>query len=159
MKLSFQRVFSMPPRKRFNPSSHPATSHVKLHNRHLTFFIPHSKTDQFSRGHSIQLFPTRHSTTCPVRCMRAYLAIRPPSRGPLFAFRNGTPLTRHLCLRYLRLFLKCSGYNPMDFNTHSFRIGAATTAAYDGASIATIQHLGRWKSDAIMRYIRPYPPH
>jgi len=46
---------------------------------------------------------------------------------------------------------------PHQYNTHSFRIGGATSAAGVGTSQATIQQLGRWHSQAYQHYIRP--PH
>ena len=156
---AFLRVseFTMSPHTRFNPRLHPSTSHVELHRRYYTFYLPHSKTDQLHHGHTIRLTKTSPGTICPVRHMRAYLGTRPSTRGPLFTFSDGRPLTRHLCLHYLRSALRHIGRNPDDFNTHSFRIGAATTAAHGGASEATIQHLGRWRSNAVKTYIRPYP--
>ena len=155
----FLRVseFTMPPHTRFNPRLHPSTSHVELHRRYYTFYLPHSKTDQLHRGYTIRLTGATPVTMCPVRHMRAYLRTRPSMQGPLFTFSDGRPLTRHLCLHYLRSSLRYLGRNPEDFNTHSFRIGAATTAAHKGASEATIQHLGRWRSNAVKTYIRPYP--
>jgi len=41
------------------------------------------------------------------------------------------------------------------YNTHSFRIGGATSAAEADVSQATIQQLGRWRSQAYRCYIRP----
>ena len=46
------------------------------------------------------------------------------------------------------------GYNENDYNTHSFRIGAATHAAKMGKSDDEIMTMGRWKSDSYKRYIR-----
>ena len=143
----------MPPHTRFNPRFHPATSHVALHRRYFTFFIPRSKTDQFHRGHTFQLSRTTPASICPVK---HYMRTTPPTPAPLFTFRDGRPLTRRRCLYYLRRSLKYSGHNPEHYNTHSFRIGAATTAAHEGATVSTIQHLGRWRSDAVKSYIRPY---
>ena len=155
----FLRVgeFTMPPHTRFNLRFHPSTSHVELHRRYYTFHIPRSKTDQLHHGHTIRLSRTTPATICPVRHMRTYLETRPPTPGALFTFSDGRPLTRRLCLHHLRSSLKHSGHNPEDYNTHSFRIGAATTAAHEGASESTIQHLGRWRSNAVRAYIRPYP--
>ncbi|RXN33881.1 poly [Labeo rohita] len=41
-----------------------------------------------------------------------------------------------------------------NFSSHSFRIGAATTAAQKGLSQQQIQALGRWSSEAFKSYIR-----
>ena len=43
------------------------------------------------------------------------------------------------------------------FNTHSFRIGAATSAKQAGMADVDIKMLGRWKSEAYQRYIRMSP--
>ena len=47
-------------------------------------------------------------------------------------------LTRRLCLHYLCSSLTHLGYDPEHFITHSFRIGAAITAAHEGARQSTI---------------------
>ena len=77
---------------------------------------------------------------------------------PLFTFKDGSPLTRHSCLKHLRRFLHKAGYLPQDFNTHSFRIGAATSAAHSGLPVHQIKLLGRWKRKAYCRYIRSRHP-
>jgi hypothetical protein len=40
------------------------------------------------------------------------------------------------------------------YSGHSFRVGAATTAARAGLCQATIKMLGRWESSAYKRFIR-----
>ena len=54
----------------------------------------------------------------------------------------------------LNNILQEAGLNANHYNTHSFRIGAATSAQDSGISDANIQMLGRWKSDAYKLYIR-----
>ena len=46
------------------------------------------------------------------------------------------------------------GVDHTQFNGHSFRIGAATTAAQKGIQDSTIEMLGRWQSAAYLRYVQ-----
>lgn len=48
-------------------------------------------------------------------------------------------------------------YETNKFCGHSFRIGAATSAASSGVADHVIQSLGRWSSDCYIRYIRTDP--
>ena len=59
------------------------------------------------------------------------------------------PLVSHL-----RGALSHLGIDGTHFSGHSFRIGAASTAAHAGFSDSFIQVLGRWKSAAFTTYIR-----
>ena len=67
---------------------------------------------------------------------------------------DGKPLTGMALVSWLKSTLQQIGVNPTQFSGHSFLIGAATTAAARGIGDATIQTLGRWKSDSYTRYIR-----
>lgn len=60
----------------------------------------------------------------------------------------------------LRRALAAIGYPQEDYAGHSFRIGAATTAAAAaGLEDSTIQLLGRWNSAAFLSYIRTPASH
>lgn len=91
---------------------------------------------------------------CPVSATLAYLAIRLQSQGPLFIFKDGTPLSRNHLVRHLREAFSQVDLDASKFSGHSFRIGAATTATAAGLSDSFIQTLGRWKSPIFTAYIR-----
>jgi hypothetical protein len=94
------------------------------------------------------------SAWCPVLFMRRYLAMRGELPGPLFCFCNGSPVSRADFSLRLTQLLAAAGVSQANIKPHSFRIGAATAACAAGVPDATIQRLGRWKSDAFKRYIR-----
>ena len=119
----------------------------------ITLHLRHSKTDQFSRGAHIY-FGRTQSVLCPVSALLAYMAIRPPTPGPLFIFQDGTPLTRQKLVYHLRKAVSNLGLTTAGYSGHSFRIGAASTAARVGINDSTIQLMGRWKSSAFLTYIR-----
>ena len=54
----------------------------------------------------------------------------------------------------LKHLLEFCGLSSQVFKGHSFRIGAATSAALRGESDAQIRAAGRWSSDAFRKYIR-----
>ena len=55
---------------------------------------------------------------------------------------------------FLKNLLEFCGLSSEVFEGHSFRIGAATSAAFRGESDAPIRAAGRWSSDAFRKYIR-----
>ncbi len=112
-----------------------------------------SKTDQMRAGVDIYVGRT-YNSLCPVVAMLRYLAVRGFDNGPLFRLEDGTPLSRSGLVERLRGALSRAGVDPTRYSSHSFRIGAATTAAANGVNSSTIQRLGRWRSDCYTRYIR-----
>ena len=116
-----------------------------------------SKTDPFRQGHTVIIGATGTST-CPSRALQNYLALLQltPSTpaSPLFSFEDRSYLTRPRLTTALRSLLLTAGLNPDHYASHSFRIGAATSAAAAGLPDWQIQAMGRWSSDCYMRYIR-----
>ena len=112
-----------------------------------------SKTDPFGVGCTLIIGRT-NSSICPVTALLAYLAIRPPSPGPLFIHDDGSPLTRSGLVSAVCAALSGAGVDLTRYTGHSFRIGAATAAAQAGLPDSMIQTLGRWRSSAFQRYIR-----
>lgn len=91
---------------------------------------------------------------CPVAAISAYLAVRGRGPGPFFRFQSGAPLSRELLVKHLRAALKTKGFDESKYAGHSFRIGAATTAAAVGLEDSLIKTLGRWESSAYLAYVR-----
>ena len=56
-----------------------------------------------------------------------------------FRLQDGTPLSRSLLVTWLKQNLAAAGIDSSRFSGHSYRIGAATTAASKGVGDATIQ--------------------
>ena len=94
------------------------------------------------------------SDLCPVAAILAYIAARRNCQGPFFLAEAGTPLTKPNFIADLRRVLAAAGLPQDDYAGHSFRIGAATSAALAGVEDSTIQLLGRWQSSAFLRYVR-----
>ena len=90
--------------------------------------IKASKTDPYRQGVDIYLGRTQKDL-CSLVAMLAYLAVRGSQMGPLFTFKDGKPLTRQKLVLQLRQALKAVGIDDTKYSGHSFRIGAATTAA------------------------------
>lgn len=119
----------------------------------LKIRIKASKTDPFRVGVDIYVGKTNNQL-CPVTAMLAYLVIRGSGAGPLFKFQDGRPLTRVRLVTRVREALAAAGVDQAAYSGHSFRSGAATTAARQGIGDATIKMLGRWKSSAYQLYIQ-----
>ena len=148
---------TVPDDKSYDPGAHLSFHDVSVDSitkpELLKVRIKASKTDPFRLG--VDIFVGRtHSAICPVTAVLAYLAVRGPKPGPLFQFTSGLPLTRARFGNGVRKALSQAGINCSGYSGHSFRSGAATTAAEQGISDAMIKMLGRWKSSAYQLYIQ-----
>ena len=128
-----------------------AAPHGKAYILHLKT----SKTDPFRQGVDIFLHSTGQ-VACPWRSISAFLRVR-RSRGgtahdPLFLTPEGRVMTRAWFLDKLQTLFTRIGMRHK-FTGHSFRSGAATTAAKVNISDHLIKTLGRWTSDCYCRYV------
>ena len=95
--------------------------------------IKQSKTDPFRQGVQVYLGKTGKAL-CPVEALLPYLAIRGANPGPLFILKDGSYLTRQRFASLISTCLCQAGIDEKSYSTHSFRIGAATTAKDAGIS-------------------------
>ena len=150
--------FTAPPAG-FDPATHATRQDVTLDvtqgRIYIRFHIKQSKTDQFRQGHAVIIGSTT-SQPCPVATLLAYFTVCPSDAADaLFRDRSGRPLIRQALTEELRQILPLTGTpNSRDYAGHSFRIGAATTAAIAGTPDWLIMAMGRWRSDSVLRYIR-----
>ena len=126
--------------------SHTSPSMLRVH-------LKISKTDQFRKGTDIYVGKTE-CQLCPVSAVLSYLVLRGNSPGPVFRFSDGKPLTKDRFTQRIREALSNTGIDASKYAGHSFRIGAATTAANCGLEDSLIQTLGRWHSSSYLTYIR-----
>ena len=140
----------------FDPAIHPTPQDLQLDSTSnptcLRVHLKASKTDPFRQGCFIYLGRGRTSI-CPIASVMAYLHHRGPAPGPLFLQENGQPLTRTQLSNFLQSTLSAVGITGT-YSGHSFRIGAATTAAQLGLPDHLIKTMGRWSSDAYQLYVR-----
>ena len=94
---------------------------------------------------------------CPYQLMREYGKARGPyqhENDPFFVFSDGSRVTPAHFRACLKLVLEKAGYNPALFSGHSFRIGRSNDLLKLGLSVETIKKLGRWKSNAVFKYLK-----
>ena len=90
---------------------------------------------------------------CPVEAIKKYINLRGKNPGPLFIIHNKS-INRSNYDRIFKLLLKSLGENESQYSSHSFRAGATTYWSNKGLSELQIKRLGRWKSNAIFKYLR-----
>ena len=143
----------------FDPSRDLTANNISVDDIHnpqlLKICLKHSKTDPFREGTDIVVART-HDDLCPVTAMLAWIVLRTrPRDDPFFYFQSGAPLTRSIFVTHFKSALSIAGIDLAGYSGHSFRIGAATSAARRGLQDSTIIQLGRWQSAAYQRYIKP----
>ena len=114
-----------------------------------------SKTDQANIGQSVlvRCVPC-NLEICPVKAMRDYVQARGSADGDLFVHFGGRPLTRNQFQAVLKKGAGVLGWDIALYSSHSFRIGAATTAAANGWPLQVIMTQGRWRSSVAQKYVR-----
>jgi len=109
--------------------------------------IPSSKTDPFRRV-SIIIEVCRGVDVCS-DCAQNLLVCAAASKRHLFFSQDGSdPLSRGHFINTGQVKLACVGFDASKSSGHSFRRGAASSAAAWVFNDYEIQQLGRWRSDS-----------
>lgn len=161
----FHRLGELLPKK--DTSRRLFISHLRVVAKdHVELTIPASKTDPNRKSVRVQLFGVG-GAMCPVAAITDLHAKAPllaKASKLLFPTADGrqanrdswfVPLMRRLLGQLEQRWH--IGIDPAAFTGHSFREGAALTAALHQIPEQTIMTLGRWTSDAFRRYLK-LPP-
>ena len=95
---------------------------------------------------------------CPFKTVHSYIKARgsyfQTDDENFFIFRDRSPVKPEHAGRVLRSVLTANGLDTKLFNFHSLRMGRATELIQLGYSIEIVKRLGRWKSNAVYKYIK-----
>ena len=143
--------------KKVNPNTSLMWGDVATDSREnptmVCIHLKQSKCDQFGRGADVILGRSGNAL-CPVAAILNYMIARGTESGSFFLDSSGCIITKSWFINQIRGVLNDIGLPQHQYAGHSFRIGAATTAALAGVEDSVIQTLGRWQSAAFLRYIR-----
>ena len=94
---------------------------------------------------------------CPFRIVIQYMIIRGnfiEDDDQFFIFKDGTPVKPYNLRSTLRTLLDRINLEGMLYDVHSFRIGITCDLEKFGYSVDQIKSMGRWKSNAVFKYLR-----
>lgn len=131
-------------------------SEVQIAEDSIQLRISRSKTDQLGRGVYVTLFKVLPETVCPVLAVQRFAQFRKGVQGTFLQHEDGSSLSR---FQFVAIFKRCLltvGMPASQYNTHSFRVGAATEASRWGLSPEIVKRIGRWESDRFKIYVRPH---
>ena len=103
-----------------------------------------SKCDQFGKGVDVVMGKTSQ-VLCPISALMDYMEARSARPGAFFLDENGVVITKARFVQEFRRILMTAGFPADSYAGHSFRIGAATTAAVAGVEDDTIKTLADGK--------------
>ena len=119
---------------------------------HLKIKLP---TYKHSNGPAVLIIPSCTQTSyCPVNSVLNYLLLRNHTTGPLFLNQDNSLLKRRHLADLIKNLVKLLNLQPRSYNTHSPRIGRTTDLASKGVPDQMIRQIGRWRSDAYLKYIK-----
>lgn len=125
----------------------------------LVILVRREKQDRAGKGRKIGVTVGSHPETCPLSCLRAWLALRGTAPGPLFCRvreKGVKPLVPCAVRRMVKDGIRRIGLDASSYGGHSLRAGFITAAGE-----ANIGHLrianqtGHRSMDILRRYFRP----
>ena len=108
-------------------------------------------------GKIVKLFVSKqvNQEMRPVVVLQRYLAVRGDYGGCLFVHPIGSPISRSQFTDILQKTLSFIDSSSSLNKGHSFRMGSCTWYMQQGKTDSQIRSMGRWRSNAFLKYIRP----
>lgn len=131
--------------------------HLQYQSEGVRVTIPHSKTDQESKGQVIAVRAESESDFCPVQALKDWITVADITSGPVFLRMHRhdrvgdsamTPQSVALVVKEHALRV---GLEPAHYAGHSLRRGFLTAAAREHKSIFKMAEHSRHKSLEVLR--------
>lgn len=136
--------------------------HVSFEKEGIELILLETKTDQVREGQKC-IIPFGNDSRCPVRALLAWrkesklwegYIFRPFNKKGELIERNRAMSARHINILVQNIVRDSGMLDSELYSAHSLRRGFATESARLGASMASIQKHGRWKSTkTVLEYI------
>ena len=94
---------------------------------------------------------------CPYNILWEYLQARPEYKDDdenFFVFKDRTPVKPYTITKILKETLTACNFDARYYSMHGMRSGRSVDLLSMGVSVETIKKLGRWKSNAVFRYLK-----
>ena len=153
--------------------AHPVLSkdvHIGMNKKKMLFILRTSKTHWKNvKPQLVKISTTCHKTChqspgqkkkqlpCPYELLRKYAKRRgsyETDNEPFFVFSDRSPVRPEQLRRVLKTILREAGFNEHAYDTHSLRTRRTCDLYKLGISVETIKNIGRWKSNAVFKYLR-----
>ena len=143
-----------------------ADVHMALNKKKLLIVLYSSKThSKASRPQKIKIIANKDEKTgsyahrhfCPHTLIHNFIEVRgsyDSIHEEFFVFRDRKPVSSDNARTVLRKLIKNIGLNEKLYDMHSFCIDRSSDLVKYGYSIEEVKRMGRWKSNAVFRYIR-----
>ena len=131
-------------------------NHIKLTNARRPLLVLKFQSRKHSTSpQRLVIGQPSNPLTCAFHWYQKYLRLRGHTANKAFLSQDGSPIRSSLLSYTLKRHLRALSLNPNHYNTHSFRFGRATDMAVQGYTGPQMSMVGKWKSDAYKRYIKP----
>ena len=134
--------------------------HITRNNKTMIVVLRSSKTHTLAmkpQKITIRAEQDKNKNFCPIIETRKYTSLRKQydeDDEQFFVYENGSPVLPMEIRKLLKEIMSNMGLDCQLYDTHSFRIGRATDLFNQGFGLEYIKKSGRWKSNAVYKYLR-----